>query len=62
MRDQRDPQKLGEKYQEVRQKGLDIDTAVQMTVPPFDAEHQSCVDRYGRPQDIEPRWERIQVA
>lgn len=62
MRDLRDPQKLGERYQELRQKGLDIDTAVQMPVEPFDAEHAGPIEKYGRPEDIEPRWQEIQVA
>lgn len=61
-RDLRDPQKLGEKYQELRQKGLDIETAVQMPAEVFDADHQGPVEKYGRPQDIEPRWQEIQVA
>lgn len=62
MRDQRDPQKLGEKYLELRKKGLDIETAVQMPVEVFDAEHQGPVEKYGRPQDAEPRFQEIQIA
>lgn len=61
-RDLRDPQKLGERYQELRQKGLDIETAVQMPVEPFDAEHAGPIEKYGKADEVEPRWQEIQVA
>lgn len=35
-RDQRDPQLLGETYLKLRAKGVDIDTAVQMPVSPYE--------------------------
>ena len=54
MRDQRDPQLLGETYLKLRAKGVDVDTAVQMPVAPYEngpyissdpADHHSKVDQ-----------------
>jgi len=60
-RDLRDPQKLGEAYQLVRQKGLDIDTAVRMPVENY-INDEGVIERYGRPDQLEPVWAHIQVA
>lgn len=59
-RDLRDPALLGAKYLRFREVGMSIDEAVQW--PAFDyRSDESCIDKYGRPDDVKPVFESIQT-
>lgn len=64
MRDLRDPQKLGKAYVEARKAGMPIEFAVNFN-PPGGlynyASNEGPVEKYGKPDDVEPRFERIQI-
>ena len=61
MRDLRDPQKLGERYQELRQSNYSIERAASAVVDNYRSD-ESCVEKYGKAGEVEPRWQEIQVA
>lgn len=59
-RDMRNPQSLGERYLAARKLGLPIGDCVHMPAPSSDT-NPSCIDKYGRADEVEPRWEEIQI-
>ena len=60
MRDLRDPQALGKAYLKARAMGFLIEDAVMAPAPQIDT-NPSCVEKYGRPDDVKPKWEEIQI-
>lgn len=60
-RDLRDPEKLGEAYRKSRAAGLDIEVAVAIPVPNLTT-NPSCIEKYGRPSELEPVWEEVRVV
>lgn len=56
----RDPQALGERYLAARKAGLAIEVAVLLPAPERRGK-ESCIDKYGRADEIEPRWEEVQT-
>lgn len=60
MRDLRDPQILGANYLASRKAGLPIEIAVTFPATNFRS-NESCVEKYGKPEDLEPKWMAVQV-
>lgn len=63
MRDLRDPEQIGIEYLAVRAEGRDIETSLRWAYAQstdVDA-NPSCVEKYGRPDDVKPKWEEIQI-
>lgn len=59
-RDLRDPALLGEQYRLMRQHGASVELAVQCPVPDY-SHNPTVIDRYGRPDEIEPVYLEIRV-
>lgn len=59
-RDLRDPQKLGELYMALREKGVPIKVAVSLPAEDYRSD-ESCVEKYGRADEVEPRWMEVRV-
>ena len=59
-RDLRDPEKLGKKYLAARKRGRSIATAVRLDAP-ISTTHPTCIEKYGRPDEVQELWERIQI-
>lgn len=62
-RDMRDPQQIGGEYLELRAEGCDMDTATQWAyAASTDVDSDpTCVEKYGRPQDLKPKFMEVQV-
>lgn len=65
-RDVRDPAELGKLLRQLRKLAPEVpitqlaDELPSYYVSPGDP-NPSCVDRYGRPEDVTEKWERIQI-
>ena len=51
MKDNRDPQELGEKYLELRKAGVPLDVAVTIPAPDFSS-NEGPVEKYGDPREV----------
>ena len=60
MRDLRDPQLLGEAYLRAREFGAPIGDAVFMPARNYRSD-ESCIDKYGRADEVQPEWMEVQV-
>lgn len=74
MRDLRDPQAVGETLLHIRRLDYstgphrmkfstvyDLHAETLQCAPDYSA-NPSCIEKYGRPQDVQPRWQEIKVA
>lgn len=57
-------EEIGKAYLDLRKSGVDVGRAATIAasipVPPA-AKDPSCIDKYGRPDDVTARWAHIQV-
>lgn len=60
MRDMRDPQLLGTAYTAARKGGVPIEVAVLLQTPDYDS-NQSCIDKYGSPDEVEPVYAEVRI-
>ena len=59
-RDLSDPQAMGSAYLFARKGGVPIEVAVNIRVAPYRSD-ESCIDKYGRPGDLDPVFMEVQV-
>ena len=60
MRDMRDPQSLGELFLALRGNGVPIEIAAQAPAKQTN-QNPSCVEKYGRPDEVKEHWEEIRI-
>lgn len=60
MRDLRDPQELGKAYLMARGLGAEIEVAIKAPALNYRA-NESCIEKYGSCNDVEPKWMAVQV-
>jgi hypothetical protein len=59
-RDLRDPLQFGMAYLQARKGGVPIDVAVLISTPRYRSD-ESCIEKYGSPNDLKPKWMEVQV-